>query len=190
MNVAIPAPFGSSHIAALCNELSAGSTPAVVECMPDRDAPANDCFMQVDSHVQRNGGESVIGWALWEIPNVMLEAEFHAVWQSPIDGKLIDLNPRPVNFQHIHFLPDPARTYKGRQVDNVRRALCNDTKLKQFIYLKGRQFALLNAGNLASHHGLIDRSIASTRLIKEYNAITQQLNALIPALAKLSRSRQ
>jgi hypothetical protein len=49
---------------------------------------------------------------------------------------------------------------------------------------------LLNAGKLADHHGVIDRSMASARLIKEFNAITKQLNALIPSLTKLSRSRQ
>lgn len=75
-------------------------------------------------------------------------------------------------------------------MQSVRRALCNDAKLKQFIYLKGRQFALMNAGNLANHHGVIDRSMASARLIKECNAITKQVNALIPSLSKLSRSRQ
>ena len=185
-----PAPLGTSHIAALCAELAPGTAPVLVECRPDHDAPANDCFAQVDKYVQRNGGECVVGWALWEIPHVMLEAEFHAVWQRPEDGQLIDLNPREFSFPQIHFLPDPVRTYEGRQVDNVRRVLCNDTKLKQFIYLKGRQFALMNAGNLANHHGVIDRSVASVRLIKECNAITKQLNALIPSLAKLSRSRQ
>lgn len=75
-------------------------------------------------------------------------------------------------------------------MQSVRRALCNDAKLKPFIDLKGRQFALMNAGNLANHHGVIDRSVASVRLIKECNAITKQLNALVPFLAKLSRSRQ
>lgn len=184
-----PAPLDTDHVAALCNDLAAGSTPVVAECMPAHDAPANDCFVQVETHAKHNGGECVIGWALWEMPNVMLEAEFHAVWQRPTDGKLIDLNPRPLNFHQIHFLPDPARTYEGRQVDNVRRALCNDAKLKQFIYLKGRHFALMNAGNLANYHGVIDRSMVSARWIKECNAITKQLNALIPFLAKLSRSR-
>ena len=190
MIVTRPAQLDKNHTAELCNELAAGSTPEIVECTPDSDAPANDCFMQVEAHVKRNGGERVIGWALWEMPHVMLEAEFHAVWRRPSDGKLIDLNPREFHFREIHFLPDPARTYKGRQVDNVRRALCNDIKLKQFIYLKGRQFDLLNAGKLADHHGVIDRSMASARLIKEFNAITKQLNALIPSLTKLSRSRQ
>lgn len=189
MIVTIPAPLGTSHIAALCNDLVPDFVPVVVQCSPDRGAPVNDCFTQVAHHVQRNGGERVIGWALWEMPHVMLEAEFHAVWRRPSDGKLIDLSPREFHFSEIHFLPDSTRTYAGRQVDNVRRALCNDAKLKQFIYLKGRQFALLNAGELANHHGVIDSSVASRRLIKEYNAITKQLNTLIPSLTKLTRSQ-
>lgn len=120
----------------------------------------------------------------------LLEAALHAVWRRPSDGQLLDLNPRELHFSHIHFLPDPAHPYQGRQVDNVRCALCNDAKLKQFIYLKGRQFALRNSGDLANHHGVIDRSVASPRLIKEIDAITKQLNMLVPALGKLARSRQ
>lgn len=189
MTFTFPAPLDSSYVASLCQELAPSMNPLVVDCDPDNDAPGNDCFVQVDDCVLRQGGERVIGWALWEMPNTMLEAEFHAVWRRP-DGKLIDLNSREFSFHHIHFLPDPNRAYEGRQVDNVRRALCNDAKLKQFIYLKGRQFALMNAGELAKHHGAIDRTIASARLIKDCNAITKQINALIPSLQKLARSRQ
>lgn len=190
MTFTTQAPLDTPHLAALCHELAPGCTPVRVECHPNHDAPPNNCFFLVDEHVKRNGGERVLGWALWEIPNTMLEAEFHAVWRRPSDGQLIDLNPRDFDFTHIHFLPDPNRTYAGRQTDNVRRALCDNPKLKQFIYLKGRQFALLNAGELAKQHGAIDQSNASKRLLKEYNALTKQINALIPALSKLARSRQ
>lgn len=184
-----PAALDTAHVIALCRELAPGMEPLVVDCEPDYDAPHNDCFAQVDDCVQRKGGDRVIGWALWEMPNTLLEAEFHAVWRRPTDGLLIDLNPREFSFRSIHFLPDPTRTYEGRQVDNVRRALRNDPKLKQFIYLKGRQFALLNAGDLANHHGVIDNTMTSARLIKDFNEITKQVNALMPSLAKLARSR-
>lgn len=190
MVFAVPAPLDAAHVIALCRELAPGIDPLVIDSHPDSSAPQDDCFAQVDGHVQRHGGERVIGWALWEMPGTLLEAEFHSVWRRPTDGQLIDLNPRPLHFPQIHFLPDPGRSYQGRQVDNVRRALCNDSKLKQFIYLKGRKFALMNAGDLANHHGVIDRTIASARSIKEINAITKQLNVLIPALSKLARSRQ
>lgn len=185
-----PAPLGAPHVIALCRELVPGAEPCTVDCQPDQTAPHNDCFAQVDDRVQRLGGERVMGWALWEMPGTLLEAELHAVWRRPSDGQLLDLNPRELHFSHIHFLPDPAHPYQARQVDNVRRALCNDAKLKQFIYLKGRQFALRNSGDLANHHGVIDRSAASLRLIKEINTITKQLNMLMPALGKLARSRQ
>lgn len=36
----------------------------------------------------------------------------------------MDLNSREFSVPQIHFLPNPARTYEGRQVDNERRALC------------------------------------------------------------------
>lgn len=185
-----PASLESQSVLTLCNEINSQDKPLVVECMPRCEGAFNDCFESVDAYVRQNGGERVLGWVLWEIPAVLLEAEFHAVWRSPRDGQLIDLNLREFRFPCIHFLPDPERMYEGRQVDNMRRALCDDPKLKQFIYLKGRQFALLNAGELAKQHGAIDQSNASKRLLKEYNALTKQINALIPALSKLARSRQ
>lgn len=187
MNITGPAPLNTAHVAALCNELVPGVEPFVVVSDPQHEAQANDCFALVEEFVQRNGGEQVIGWALWEMPNVLVEAEFHAVWRRPTDGVLIDLNPREFRFPHVHFLPDATRSYEGRQVDNVRQALCMDPKVKQFIHLKGRMFSLLNSGELAHQHG---RIALPPRLSKEYNALVKQINALIPGLQKLARIGQ
>lgn len=182
-----PAPLHTAHVAALCNKLVPGAEPMVVASDPQHGVPANDCFALVDSFVEREGGVRVIGWALWEMPSTLIEAEFHAVWRRPTDGALVDLNPRDLHFSHIHFLPDVSRSYEGRQVDNVRQALCMDPKVKQFIHLKGRMFSLLNSGDLANQHGQI---ALPPRLAKEYNALVKQINALIPGLQKLARIGQ
>lgn len=184
------APLSAPYVVSLCNELAPGATPLAVNCDPQHDAKANDCFALVDSFVQSRGGERVIGWALWEMPNVLLEAEFHAVWRRPTDGVLVDLNPRSLHFPHVHFLPDPSRPYEGRQVNNVRRPLCNDAKVKQFIYLKNRQFELANAGDLANYLGVVTADMVSPRWRKDYNAIVRQLNSLTPALNRIAISRQ
>lgn len=151
-----PADFDHPLIAALCNDVAPGQVPVQIPCSPPVGAAENDCFLNVQTHVDQHGGELVIGWALWEYPGVFAEAEFHAVWRDPASGALVDLNPRPLLFSVISFLPDPARKYLGRQVDNIRRPLKNDPLVKQFIYHAQRFFQLTNAGDLADQHGAVE----------------------------------
>ena len=128
------ADFDHPLIAALCNDVAPGQVPVQIPSRPPVGAIENDCFLNVQAHVEQHGGELVIGWALWEYPGVFAEAEFHAVWRDPSAGSLVDLNPRPFPFSVINFLPDPARRYEGRQVDNIRRPLNNNPLVKQFIF--------------------------------------------------------
>ena len=72
--------------------------------------------------VEKNGGGFQYGWQIWEWPDVMIEAEFHAVWNSP-QGILIDITPKQIDTHKILFLPDANRTYEGKQVNNFRQPL-------------------------------------------------------------------
>jgi len=122
---------------------------------PFTGAVENDCFLNVQKQIERAGGEQVIGWALWEYPGVFAEAEFHAVWRDPETGGLLDLNPRPYPWSVISFLPDPTRSYEGRQVDNVRKALNDNPLIEQYIHKAQQLFRLMNTGELAHQHGQI-----------------------------------
>lgn len=75
-------------------------------------------------------------------------------------------------FSSITFVADPTRQYEGRQVDNVRKPLTKDPKVRQFIYLMKRRFEILNTGTLADQHGEIELPL---RLRKEYDALMRQL---------------
>ncbi len=97
------------------------------------------------------------GWAIWEVPGVFIEAEFHAVWRNGA-GELIDLTPRAIATERITFLPDPNRKYLGRQVDNVRKALVNDIDVTRYLRGASRTFHIKNAGDLANQHGTIELS--------------------------------
>jgi len=59
-------------------------------------------------HVEEQGGAVQHGWALWEWPRVMVEAEFHAVWRSP-DGSRLDVTPREDSQQRILFVSHAER---------------------------------------------------------------------------------
>lgn len=149
-----------------------------VRCEPVPDRAFNDCFVTVDRQVASNGGAPVFGWAIWEIPGVLIEAEFHAVWQQP-EGTLLDMSARPLRCDSITFVPDPNARYAGRQVDNVRAPLSSDPRVRQFIYLCQRRFELENTGALADQHGLVE---LPPGIAKAHRMVMDQLDRLAKRL--------
>lgn len=142
------------YVLDFCASVVPTSTSLPVICKPLPNAPDKECFPLVEHYVHENGGRSETGWAIWELPGVFIEAEFHAVWKSP-DGEYLDIVPRARQFEQILFLPDSTRRYQGKQVDNIRKALVRDNDVKRFLFLFTRQFQIMNAGELASQHGAI-----------------------------------
>ena len=150
------------------------TTPTYVPCSPVSGALQNECFPLVDSHIERNGGRVVLGWAIWEWPSVFIEAEFHAIWCAP-GGNIIDIAPRPFPIQRILFVEDARRKYSGMQVDNIRKPLVKDKDVKRFIDLAGQWFRLLNQGKLKHQYGEIEKTPEMARVEKERTAIEFKL---------------
>jgi hypothetical protein len=129
-----------------------GVTPLFVPVVPEPNATVDECFSTVDHKIQAVGGTAVYGWAIWVTP-VMVEAEFHAVWQSPT-GSLTDLTPKVNGATEIMFVPDRAARYEGRQVNNVRMPVYeNDVLVEQFIRVNDQIFDVMNRGDRAFQHG-------------------------------------
>jgi hypothetical protein len=109
---------------------------------PPPSALARECFFNVRDQVAREGGESVLGWTIWEWPSTLIEAEFHAVWRSPT-GRLLDLTPKDQGESTILFLEDPTASYDysrpGDWRDNLRRALADHPDVHRLIAM-GKQF--------------------------------------------------
>lgn len=144
----------SQELTALCQRIVPnGSSPTYVDARPLRGAPSKECFPIVDEYVQSHGGSSVIGWSLWELPTLFIEAEFHAVWQSP-DGALLDIAPKAEPTDRIFFLSDPARRYEGCHVNNVRMHLRQDPVVIGFLQACDEEFEFLNRGERAGQHEL------------------------------------
>jgi len=144
----------SDPIRSLGRELVPGGEPRFVELRPVPDAAVSDCFPVVAGRVAREGGAVCHGWRFWELPGIFVEAEFHAVWRN-VEGVLIDISPIPMKVDRILFLPDPARVYEGRQVNNVRRALRADPAIQEFFRACDAGFELMNRGERAEQHGRI-----------------------------------
>lgn len=154
------------QVKAFCKRVSS-QKPRYVPVQPTAHAEINECFAAVPEQVRREGGEQLVGWALWEWPGVLIEAEFHAVWRSPA-GSLIDITPKDTPAPHILFLPDTERQYEGVQVDNIRQPLSEDPLVALFIHLAGERYRLMNEGDLAGYHG---HMVASPELVEVIEAM-------------------
>ncbi|MGE8360434.1 hypothetical protein [Pseudomonas sp.] len=173
-----PAISTDSHVINLCCKIVTDAQPLIINSSPLPDAPEKECFQIVAGHIEKNGGEAVYGWAIWEVPGVYIEAEFHSVWRSP-EGELRCLTPFPLPFETILFLPDLNRLYLGRQIDNVREPLAKDRDVYRFLYLARRVFEITNAGDLADQHGKIR---LPPKAAKEYWKIQSELSKVMPRL--------
>lgn len=121
---------------------------------PEGDAQVNECFPNVAAKVARDGGRMLCGWQLWEWPHVMVEAEFHAVWLSPV-GAMVDITPKPQGETTIFFVPDLRRSYEGETVDNVRRAIRDDLLVHHLIKVSETITQVMNRGERANMYGYV-----------------------------------
>lgn len=144
----------SPAIAAMCSHLCPGQAPAYIDVVPIPDAPPDECFPLVAAYAEEWGGTQVIGWTIWELPGLFVEAEFHSVWRNP-DGELVDITPKRTPSARIYFVEDVVRTYAGLQVNNIRRPLSDDPLLLRYLQSFDERFEIMNAGERANQHGAI-----------------------------------
>jgi hypothetical protein len=136
-----------------CAKISPGSIPVFLSTEHVHGAKALNCFENVNNYVKLKGGDIQYGWLIWEWPNVMIEAEFHAVWK-PYEGKLVDITPNDTI--KVLFLPDNKMGYERKQVNNIRKALRNDKLIRRYIKSSNKLFAVMNKGNLAGYVGELE----------------------------------
>lgn len=135
MKTRVPSQI-TNEILELCQQIGSSEQPRFVVTRVPRDALPNDCFPNVQKCIDREGGRMHLGWAIWELPGVMVEAELHAVWERPV-GEWVDLNPRPIKCDRILFLPHPDVAYDvntpEKRLGNIRRAVCDRSEVRRFI---------------------------------------------------------
>jgi hypothetical protein len=138
----------------LCQQLAPGENLLYVPIIEVNDAKPVDCFLNVANQIKSDGGEIVYGWAIWHLPGFFVEAEFHSVWRSP-EGHLFDVTPRSYELQEILFLPDPARIYKGKQVNSYRIPVHDDPQISELMETHNQIFEVMNKGDRVNMHGEI-----------------------------------
>lgn len=157
-------PYVRSFCRTVCK-----NEPLFVLLRPLPNKPINNCFKIVEEHIAVHGGNQLNGWAIWEWTKVLIEAEFHCVWETPT-GDLIDIAPKPFQLDKILFLPDPQKQYRNRQVNNVRKPLSRNKDIDRCIELSNLIFTESNKGALAAYHGEI---VLEGNLLKYHEEMIQ-----------------
>ena len=69
-----------SNIIDLCERLVPDGKPLYLNIEANSGTIKNECYKNVERMIKNNGGSIQYGWQIWEtIPDLMAEAEFHAV---------------------------------------------------------------------------------------------------------------
>jgi len=105
--------------------------PVIVKVDVHPEAVTNDCFVNVDKKIAECGGVRVHGWRVYQIPLALMEAEFHAVWESP-QGFKRDVSDCEGQ-KEVVFIPEPKRSFKDRRIQNVFYPLSNKKEVTAYI---------------------------------------------------------
>jgi len=135
----------------LLDHIDAPYDPLKIAIKAKRGAELSDCTNIVEAHVKKHGGKVVYGWQIWK-SSILVEAEFHAVWENQ-KGELVDLTPKPPGFTHILFAEDDRIVYDGKQIDNVRLNITDNLLVDHFIEASKAFYRLQNNGEKALLHG-------------------------------------
>lgn len=174
-------PRITDKVLELCSMVKSGACPFVVPIRPERDSIPHECFENVKAKVSRNGGSLQHGWAIWEWVDVLLEAEFHAVWVSP-DGDMVCVSPHNTPDTTLLFLPDDTRSFNGLdRLDNLKLPLRNEKVVADFIHVTQ---ALMAAQNRLTRgrFGVVKVPVTPElrKLAERYVTLRKQIDALPP----------
>lgn len=139
-----------NDVTKLISVICPNSVPIYLTVEPERYVQVKQCFPAVAEKIRRDGGSQVLGWQIWK-SDILVEAEFHAVWKPP-EGTLRDITPKQLPISRILFLPDPKATYDGCQVDNIRMNISGNRLVDDFITIAKIVFAIENRGERARQH--------------------------------------
>ena len=125
----------NENVLRLKEKLELDTEPVFVPVCDTVGHKAGDCFGNVRKKIETGGGSIQYGWNVWELPQRIVEGEFHAVWVNH-EGKYVDITPKLDGETQILFIPDPNRTYQNAPVDNVRVLLTDDPAFVQSIQMQ------------------------------------------------------
>jgi len=131
MSMTTPARV-SPEIRTFCESLVNGSEAVYVEYVQHAHALPNECFDNVSHLVRERGGTMLLGWTIWEWESVLLEAEWHAVWEDQ-DRGLHDPTPKADGESRVLFLPARDAVDDGSVTPSRHQALREWEEVAEYI---------------------------------------------------------
>ena len=136
----------SPEILTFCLDEIGVRQPTFIPVIPTFDSAHGMCYDNALTEVERNGGEVVIGWLIWELPGLYLTAERHAVVKR--EDRLRDVTPTILGERKVLFVPtDEDRV---AYEPNKYRPLAKHPLLDKFVSLQARNLALSMEGRFSS----------------------------------------
>lgn len=127
----------AKHVRDFCHDVAPGISPVLVVVSPRLGCQILECFHNVKNEINRVGGRIMFGWAIWEWPGIMIEAEHHSVLADNDSCTLIDVTPCQIDSPQRCFLQDNSATFDfnsaGIRLVNIRRPLIDDPDVMEFI---------------------------------------------------------
>ncbi|MEN6411953.1 MAG: SEC-C metal-binding domain-containing protein [Veillonellales bacterium] len=151
MKIRVPKKL-TKEIEKLCYEINPGEQPVYIP-VDNKTVVASDadCVEMVALKMLKDGGSFQFGWAIWEWPDVMLEAEFWAVWVND-DGQLVDVTPRGRG-ENLLFIIDNKTKFEGKPIDSMLKPLIEHPLVLEYININKKIWqqadALTEAGKSA-----------------------------------------
>ena len=105
-NLTTPAII-DKNVKQFCKEISPTEEPIFLIIKPQIWSRLNYCNKNVERMIQLHGGEMIMGFKIWYVPSLYIEAERHAVWRNT-DGELVDITFNIDGETRILFLPAPS----------------------------------------------------------------------------------
>ena len=131
--------------------------PFYVPVIPDPSSKVNECFVNVQEKIAKDGGESIVGWTLRK-ETMLMSAEFHSIWKSPA-GKLLDITPKKgAPTSRILFVSAPEKVHEGKLVNNINLNISENPLMDDYIACIDAIFNIMNRGERA-YQGLIALSV-------------------------------
>jgi len=148
-----------------------------VDVKPTPNSKLIECITNVENKIKLDGGQKILGWQISQT-NILIEAEFHAVWKSP-NGILEDVTPKDIPVDRILFFADDKLVYDGSQKDNIRCNITENRLVNDLIQLFEAHFKILNIGNRKYRHGETTLEGQEAQLYSTIEKMKIEINQMI-----------
>lgn len=139
------------------------------------DCSFGQCWQNVQTTMQREGGSLVIGRIVWqEEHGLWFHLEAHAVWQNP-EGRVVDLTPKVDGETEVVFVEDDFK-HLGEVVIPSRYIVTSKSlKVRRLVEVFEQRGAIISATLSGSPPQNRDTTEETRRLAVEMTQLAQEL---------------